>query len=277
MNSELEYPSENVPVSPNATLKVLPQWLEDLLPANNTPQKLSADIYKGAKRLKLTNPDESFSYHDNLESADEANRTSGFDLKVEESTYKLFGEDGLLFYPAGKGMLGFIAGYTDEDRRENLRLAYSASQEAKAAYLSNPNDFYNSWHYVDNHPAFWTNSNLSSSPWYWDTEGYCSKLRQSVYKDGKDLVVSLEGGGHVDKPSHDTIPLYSTHYGDWRLEVDSDSFENAIIEMAFRLHNSYNSDGTSKSEDDFPFDTPEWVEELRGRLAAMKDSGDSNS
>lgn len=254
----------------------LPDWLDELLPPERPVQVLRVTD----DDITITLPDGSFNSYASLREADAALRESDFDTQVEDERTEadgVFGRSSVSF-PVEKGYVGMIFTHTDADRRRGLERDYEQSQRAIRRYRADPENFVNAWIMLDTHPAFWTLSvDYEKAPWHWNTSGYCSKLRQYVYADrNRGTVVRLEAGSHVPtKQNFDTggeDVNYLEHYGDWRLELEASSFEEAILALAHRVSICFNPDGTDREGatealEDFK---PEWVTELEAR---MEDEG----
>lgn len=256
-----------------ATAPSLPDWLESLLPEQIQPHVLSTVEEDGKRILRVTAPDGEFTDFQKLAEVDRARHSGGWDLTIEDDVYEHFSEGrrhGMLTYPSERdGYVGMLMAHSDGKRRASLERAYAEFLEAKQLYEWDPKDFVKAWQFIDSHPAFWTAYDLEEHPWYWETQGYCSKLRQYVSASSRDglPVVSLEAGGHVPEATSPKGKAYSEHYGDWRLEVRARSFEEAILELAFRVSRAFDAQGNSLSEDEFPYEAPEWINELRERIA----------
>ena len=256
-----------------ATGPSLPDWLESLLPEQIQPHVLSTVEADGERLLRVIAPDGEFTDFQKLAEVDRARHSGGWDLTIEDDVYEHFSEGrrhGMLTYPSERdGYVGMLMAYSDGKRRASLERAYAEFLEAKQLYEWDPKDFVKAWQFIDSHPAFWTAYDLDEHPWYWETQGYCSKLRQHVSTSSRDglPVVSLEAGGHVPEATSSKGKAYSEHYGDWRLEVRARSFEEAILELAFRVSRAFDAQGNSLSEDEFPYEAPEWINELRERIA----------
>ena len=267
MDNSAEEVTDELPIE-------LPRWLEDLLPEQRVPQRLSTVISEGGSRvLRLTDPNGSdYSDFDSIAEVAEANRTADQDLTIDDEVYEHFSERGHLLsypYPNGKsGYVGILFSHTDQRRRESLESSYRTSLENQSAYEGDPTSFILAYRFIDSHPAFWTSFDVEKHPWHWETQGYCSKIRQSVWsKDDGGYRISLEGGGHVEISTGPGSKPYTEHYGDWRLEATADSFEEAIVGFAARLILAFDSEGNSLSEDGFPYPVPEWVQELKIRTS----------
>lgn len=256
-----------------APVPSLPDWLESLLPEQIQPHVLSTVEENGERILRVTSPAGEFTDFRKLAEVDQARHTGGWDLIIEDDVYEHFSEGrrhGMLTYPSEQdGYVGMLMARSDGKRRASLERAYSEFLEAKQLYDCDPKDFVKAWRFIDCHPAFWTAYDLEKHPWYWETQGYGSKLRQEVYASSKDRlpVVSLEAGGHVPHATSPSGKAYSEHYGDWRLEVRARSFEEAILELAFRVSKAFDAQGNSLDEDSFPYEAPEWINKLRERIS----------
>jgi len=254
-------------------LPALPSWLEELLPEKETPLKLT--VAEDGKSLELISVDGTSQIFSELKDAHKVILSSDKDLFIDESVYNLFPESQgfMLTYPSegGKGYTTLVMSHTDEDRHKSLRSSYKDSLFYIEKYEAEPNDFFNAYHLIDSHPAFWIVADLVENPWYWSQEGYMGKVHQHVWKDRhcesdpEQTMVALEAGSHVEKDSEGK-PSYNSHYGDWRLEVVAKTFEEAVIALAARVVLCFNSDGTDKPEDSIDLPKPKWVVELEERL-----------
>jgi len=250
----------------------LPRWLEDLLPPEREPLVLSAERRKSGPVLILTTPLGAKSIFYTVEELVASEELDDFDLRIDSSALEIFGDgkSHLEYDPGHKGYHGFLMDHTDAKRRRSLERGYRAFLEALVRYEDNQEDFYAAWTFVDYHPAFWTAHELEAYPWHWETSGYCSKIRQHVSSGRRGVIVSLSGGGHVERETAPNRPAYSEHYGDWRLEAEGETFEQAIVDFAHRTWLSFDSEGNSLGEDSFPYEAPEWIRDLReSRLAGL--------
>lgn len=254
------------------TAPSLPNWLEELLPEPTAPHVLSTLEENGELILRVTSPDGETTGFQKISEVDNARHKGGWDLTIEDDVYERFGKGrdyGMLSYELEDSRyVGMLMAHSDGKRRATLERAYADFLEDKQLYDWAPRDFVKAWRFIDSHPAFWTAHDLDEHPWYWETEGYGSKIRQYIYasKDGGP-VVQLEAGGHVPHATHPEGKRYSEHYGDWRLEVRARSFEDAILELAFRVSRAFDAQGNSLDESEFPYDAPEWIKELRERIS----------
>ena len=58
------------------------------------------------------------------------------------------------------------------------------------------------------------------------------------------------------------------HYGDWRLELEASSFEEAILALAHRVSICFKPDGTDRegATEILEDHKPEWIIELEERM-----------
>lgn len=243
----------------------LPGWLESLLPAEKDPLVLRAEVEGGNSVLILEYPGGAMSFFSTVEELVESKELERGDLLIDPSALEIFGggKSYLEYDPGREGYHGFLMSYTDARRRKALEQSYSHFLEKLSSYEEDQEDFYAAWSFVDSHPAFWTAHELKAHPWHWETAGYCSKIHQYVSEGKGGPTISLSGGGHVDHETAHNRPAYSEHYGDWRLEARGGTFEEAMVDFAHRVWLSFDSEGNSLSEDDFPYETPEWIRDLR--------------
>lgn len=250
----------------------LPAWLYELLPSDRPIQNLLVTD----DQISITFPDGARESFDSLREADGRLCSTEFDTTITDKRSEpdeLLGR-GSVTYSTENGYTGVIFAYTDADRRASLQDDYKDSRKAIEAYLADPQDFAKAWTMIDQHPAFWTFMTGPKSPWYWNTSGYCSKIRQSVYTDksGNPYIV-LEAGGHVPtRQNFDTGEddvNYTEHYGDWRLELSAPTFEEAIKKLAGRIAICFNPDGTDRegAYEILEDSKPEWIRDLEGQIA----------
>lgn len=264
----------------------LPQWLNELLPEDRPVKELHVYdesqhvIYSDGTQREFADLEE---VHNDGYEPDADTRVFNHRTKAKDESEGLFGTVNHVSYRLPNGFYGMVFSHTDADRRKRLEDNYAEALERIAAYRESPQDFLLAWQMIDKHPGFWTLAvDYSENPWFWETEGYCSKLRQYVYRndDGK-VIVSLEAGGHVPTRQNFDTGVddvdYRGHYGDWRLEVGAASFEDAILELAARVVICFNDDGSDRAdaEETFAAVKPEWVKDLEGRLDDLEDPTES--
>jgi hypothetical protein len=87
---------------------------------------------------------------------------------------------------------------------------------------------------MDKHPMFWYQTEHGS----WVDEYGHSTLSTDVFMvDGK-VRIGLEGGSTVPRTTH--------HYHDYKLDVYADTFEEAYIAFAAKIHQHHDLDGTDR-------------------------------
>lgn len=246
----------------------LPKWLEDLLPTAVEPHIIKAQKQDNKTIILLEAPDGSITAYDNFIELSKAKATNSIDVIFDESMKVEFKDNfigDMLLFPLSNGNSGSIISYSDNNRLEFLQKAYESFLNFEEEYTKDSKDFVAAWNFIDTHPAFWTCASLKDTPWQWSTNGYCSKIAQYVTRKNGKTTVSLSGGGHVPVATYGIKEPYTEHYADWRLEAYSDTFEEAVIELAFRVSKSFNNEGESLAEESFPQDPPSWLLELRNK------------
>ena len=250
----------------------LPNWLEELLPEPTPPHVLTTELQGENRVLRVTAPTGESQTFSTVRDVDKARHGEGWDLAIDDDVYAHFGQGRSarrLTYEADReGYVGMLMAYSDRKRRASLERAYTGHLTGRSQYGTDRPDFVAAWNFIDGHPAFWTAYDLNEHPWHWETEGYGSKLRQHVHRNSEgQTVVQIEAGGHVPFATGPKSKPYSEHYGDWRLEVRAESFEDAILDLAFRVSRAFDIQGNSLEEEDFPYGAPLWVRELRERVS----------
>lgn len=252
----------------------LPEWLEKLLPEDRPVQTL----HVSDDEITIKYPDGAYETCESLRQADSRLNVNDYDTSVidDRSGPDDFLGRGTVSFPVENNYVGIIFSHTDADRRSILEDAYEYAYSAFKRYYADPNNFVKAWQMLDTHPAFWTLvTDHESNPWSWNTEGYCSKIRQRVGIYDGEVYVSLEAGGHVpslQNPDTGEDELnYKTHYGDWRLEVVGESFEDAVIKLANRVSICFKPDGTDRPEAEHVLENykPDWIYDLEERLANL--------
>ena len=114
------------------------------------------------------------------------------------------------------------------------------------AYREKPDQFIYAYHFIQEHPMFWTKTEISPSKQFWCIDGGIEQLSVSFYTedehdDDSDIVCMIETGEHI-------APDYTDRYFSPLLTVKSDSYENAIIACAQRISQFFYDDGTPKDE-----------------------------
>jgi hypothetical protein len=199
---------------------------------------------------------------------------------------------------------GSIRGYRmllancDDERLALLECAYEDFLETDQAWRADPS-FYNSWVWLDTHPAFWTRSGHagglvglvgpggSEDPrsskwpgrlWDWETSGHCGSLCVCpvLDEDTGAVAITVEAGGHVPDQERLTASgtvvvegAYLEHYRDSRLEVSASSYEEAIMELAGKVDRFFAPDGEPRP--DVPYEKTAWEVELERRIRDLDD------
>jgi hypothetical protein len=263
-------------------LPELPGWLQEILPPLKKPQVL--DVDQSTKQLTLTYDGETRAFN-SLEEAHKASHATGHDLEIRDAVFDFLSKDDkklrMLSYPTPDNkFVVAVMERTDKDRKARLQANYQDFLKRLENYKENPDIFYNAWHFVDSHPAFWFAYDFANHPWSWEQSGYMSRLSQSVShrednapvgKHGS-VCISLTAGGTV-RTDEKNNPTYKNNYADWRLEVSGTTFEEAVINLAKRVAICFNDDGTDNPEADELLDgyKPEWVIELEERLDDLRE------
>jgi hypothetical protein len=133
------------------------------------------------------------------------------------------------------------------------------------AFEANPNDFYNAWHYLDNHPAFWrfqgADKRLAPTELIHERRlRHERRLTESVdidvvkvnpnsqrHEDDNALNTQTQVWVEMGKWSWpeeitDSPNTWERHYHDPDLDCGADTIEEAIITAAIYLHTCYGND-----------------------------------
>jgi hypothetical protein len=135
-------------------------------------------------------------------------------------------------------------------------------REAVIAYETDPQDFYASWVYLNGHPMFW----------YFMTGGarvrpsrHVSRLVHSTgIREGTDIDphrIDEQGSSHDNDarnthteiwyetghitllpPEEGELRPHPTHYHDYELDGSAPTYEEAIIQLAGKVHDRYGND-----------------------------------
>lgn len=228
----------------------LPSWLENLLPNPVKPHELT--MAEDGKFLTRT-PDGVKHTFDELQHAVE--HLGDLDFSIDTSVYDATGTDSIngfgITYPVGGSFSRLVMESTDYSRKKHLANSYKYSLEATETYLQDPQNFFNAYYFVDLHPAFWVALDFREHPFMWITNGHMNKVRQSVGKyESGGVYIMLETGARVLR--NEGPKPYSTHYGDYRLEVVGSSYEEAVVKLAEHVHEVFRSDGSEREEVNLP-------------------------
>lgn len=123
------------------------------------------------------------------------------------------------------------------DPRERAAIEYWSFLETAKDYIAEPKSFVKSYAFLDNHPAFWHLHRHGELDWIFD--GFASKFYTMVFPTDKyetGVMVGFEAGG--------TAPGHILHYHDLRLDTYAGSFEDAYVQLAAKVHEHFDLDGT---------------------------------
>jgi hypothetical protein len=162
-----------------------------------------------------------------------------YDVKFSGDIDSITGEVStqLVSVPTKNGHHRLLLSGTDEDEYYLAKRHYLDFLELTRHYEKNPNNFVTAFHWLETHPAFWTRPDAESN--YWSTDNI-SRLWIGVTTNRVgETVIMLEHGGAVEPARTDT-------YHDLRLDVYAPTYEIAIIELAAKVHQFFNVDGSEK-------------------------------
>jgi len=250
----------------------IPDWLADLLPQPKQPTRVFLD---NTGLVCAEHPDGSIStFGEDLLEANDVLKSDDTDLVYADEVYQRFSrldcevadkEDRAIWIPVDDGKAyRMIYPMTDDDRYHRLKWAWEEFQELDSVWRTDAS-FYNSWNWLDTHPAFWTRSYSywSDTPkwkesmlWDWETEGYCQKIYVlAMHDEDGHVLVALELGAHVPNSDkylealEETVVVtdtYLEHYHDYRLNSYAATYEEAIIMAAKNVDKFFNTDGSEK-------------------------------
>lgn len=247
----------------------LPEWLAKELPVPIAPHTLDFTEDGNGFMLELTTGRLIELKGDTLAEAHDEARAMDlgdfiFSKKILKKHKKKALSSTMISVPSGtKGFTRMLGMSTDDARLNSLKSAYAAFLKHDENWRNSPN-FYNSYFWLDAHPAFWTRMDWKTfNPWAWNTDdfmGFHNGVRLYVYKSKKGKVsFQFEMGEHVsesqewdeDNNCYILTGAYKNHYFDPRLTVTAKTFEKAVIKAAKRLDKFYNTDGTAKENVDY--------------------------
>lgn len=192
----------------------------------------------------------------------------GFDADFDKSVIDSGQvEDGVLWYSltkkSGTGGRRLLLGSFDF---ADFRLSeYVQFLKLAKMYIADPSDVVISYDFIRLHPAFWYRWD-EKRPNNWNTEDGHKSVTVWPHRteDGK-FCVSLEHGSTVP-------PEYNHHYHDFRLDVYGDTFEEAYVLLAERIHKFFFLDGSERP--DIPYEKSELELELEDRMASLDEDDD---
>jgi hypothetical protein len=143
------------------------------------------------------------------------------------------GRGGMFFMPSHRLLL------SRENPRYLLAGEWYAFLETARHYLQRPDNFMRAYSFIQHHPMFWYQ--YPNRPDSWETDLGVRTLSQYVLGSEDEPKIALEGGS--------TVPGTDHHYHDYKLDVYADTFEEAYIAFAARIHELHDLDGTERNED----------------------------
>lgn len=288
------------PVIPTTEIKIeteeffimanLPEWLDALIPELTLPVNLKyADgkYYahypegKDYPTSAISNPFNTFP-----EVYESVKIESGYAVVFDESLPEMKDLliDGLITIDSGDGWGRLFISSTEANSLNILENFYSSwITFAENEYLQHTDDFLCSYYFVDRHPAFWTRDKAYAEKakgkvgWHdhWTTTGHTKRINHSVvFSENSPTRVSfnVETGPHIS-------PEYVMHSCDLRLEVYGESYEEAIIKLAEKIHKFYNLDGSARENVEYEKSPLEklLIERLASSRARQSDSDNNNT
>lgn len=220
--------------------QTLPAWLAEYLPEPRPSITLSFDANKEVFLLGEEDFDSVEAAYDSL---DQDLHPVYFDKSIDGHGGSLV--NGFFFCDNKRLLLSL----TDEDRIEMLVEDYKTWVEVTdATYQKNPNSFYDAYHWLQQHPAFWTapRQEKTENKLTWVTDHGLKSMWMTVVEDKDKIKVWLEHGSHVGLESQHTTP-YTHHYHDTRLDVTEETYEKAIIALAKNVNKYFATDGTERT------------------------------
>jgi hypothetical protein len=135
----------------------------------------------------------------------------------------------------------------------DLDLQYKYFKKLAKKYFKDRKNFYNAYHFLAQHPVFWSlHGELPQSKMlFWETDYGFDKMWHTVYRDRTGKVIHLlEHGPYMDSEEEITgvkqiIPCRIPSH-DIRLDVIGNTYEEAIIKLAKRVHKFYDLNGEER-------------------------------
>lgn len=216
----------------------LPQWLLDELPE---PRKETTLIYENEQYgIRDVNNHETFysSLEEAYDSVDCKNTNLAFAKNIPDNN------DGIFFGEIGESGTGrlFMA-LTDQDHYDMLVDDYEEFLKIAKEYENDYENFVLAYNFVDKHPAFWIRTkNEKTLTWLTDghvnTHNGCLMLDMIVEDDGSHYW-QIETGQHVQDS-------YTERYLDVSLTSTGLSAEEAFIELARKIYDKFDMDGSER-------------------------------
>lgn len=158
---------------------------------------------------------------------------------------------------------GYVSLFIEHKEDSDVFLAkgrYHSFLESTLRYEKNPDDFNTAWHWLDRHPAFW--SHRSEDDYYWSTESNGRIwMGVSANREGKTYIMLEHGAAVRGSRTH--------HYHDIRLDVYAYTYEEAIIQLAAKVYQFFEVDGSEREDVEYEKSELELV--LEEKVAALDD------
>lgn len=141
-----------------------------------------------------------------------------------------------LKHPENPNKIVQVTSMVKHEEIKSTKRDYRKYLESIEEYRKDPKNFLKAYYFVSGHPAFWTKE-VRGDYIYW--EKHRDFWMRPMKRDNGEVLILMEAGQAVP-------PLRNEHYHDLELDVYSDTYENAIIEMAALVDNYFHYDGTHK-------------------------------
>lgn len=124
----------------------------------------------------------------------------------------------------------------EEDKNLAVKFSYLKwLTEDSLNYINNPGNFSKAYLFLNNHPLFWFKHSKGTSA-NWETQKGMNYAKKIEPKD-QNTMVTLQHGGH-SPDDH-----YTRHNLDHRITSCEETYEQAVIAMAKKVHELYDLDG----------------------------------
>jgi hypothetical protein len=181
-------------------------------------------------------------------------------LSGDHALLPMKGEPGL--FPAYLDTEGrYISLFIEDKEDMDVFLAkgrYHKFLESTLRYEKNPDNFRTAWNWLDRHPAFW--SHRSEDDFYWSTENNSRIwMGVSANREGNTVIMLEHGAAVRDSRTH--------HYHDLRLDIYAPTYEEAIIQLAAKVYQFFEVDGSERK--DVEYEKSELEITLEEKVAAI--------
>lgn len=118
--------------------------------------------------------------------------------------------------------------------------------ETTPKYEKNPDKLLTAWDFLNTHPIFWSHD--PDRPDFWSTMNGLDTLEISIWPNMKqEPKILLETGPYESVEKNGTTYEHAIRTLDPDLTVETDTFENGVIQLAKKVHTLYNLDGSRKN------------------------------